>query len=499
MPKPNKNHRSNPFSHLRDGAGRTVPKTYISDLRAHITLPGKQKQALLQDHARAIGAYLEQGLTMEEALYRLKPARLGGFYAHSAQRWFPLDTSAKIYPLSMKHAQVSMFRESIYLKESVCPEILQMALTYTIKRFPSFATTVKRGFFWHYLDSAKRRFPVEEEKDLPCRPLSLSASGAQSFRVLYHRNRISAEFFHGLTDGTGALVFLKCLTAEYLRLMGHPVPTDADILDPDDTPHESEFADDFLRHDPSRKGGGFMGRAAAQMGGRLSRIAPCRVLHFQLDAEKLRETARACGATVTEYMLTMMFLASKYACETSHRDIQIQVPVNMRKFSGSRTVRNYALYCTIALPPEKITTFADTLPLISARLRQGASRDSMEDMAASALRLTRGLRLVPLAIKTPVARIVYGFIGDVLYTNTLSNLGMVRLPEEMARHIEKMDFVLNTNTVSRASCSMVTFGSAAVFTISKLTADPSYEEKLHALLTAQGLEVSVSGSEAYEG
>ena len=64
----------------------------------------------------------------------------------------------------MRFGTVPMFRLSVYLKEEVVPEILQIALDFTIKRFPSFATTLKKGFFWHYLDSTKRRFTVEPEK-----------------------------------------------------------------------------------------------------------------------------------------------------------------------------------------------------------------------------------------------------------------------------------------------------------------------------------------------
>ena len=70
----------------------------------------------------------------------------------------------------MRHGRMAVFRLSAYLKEPVAPALLQMALTFTIKRFPSFATTVKKGFFWHYLDTAKRRYAIEPEVEMPCKP-----------------------------------------------------------------------------------------------------------------------------------------------------------------------------------------------------------------------------------------------------------------------------------------------------------------------------------------
>ena len=112
--------------------------------------------------------------------------------------------------------------------------------------------------------------------------------------------------------------------------------------------------------------------------------------------------------------------------------------------------------------------------------------------------LVRTLRYVPLFIKRPVAGLVYGFLGDKIFSNTLSNLGVVTVPAEMATFIEKFDFVLGTAVTNRASCSMITFENAAVLSIAKYTADPSFEEKLYSLLKADGLEPNVEGSEIYE-
>ena len=38
------------------------------------------------------------------------------------------------------------------------------------------------------------------------------------FEVTYYRNRINLEVFHVLTDGTGAMNFLKTLVSNYLTL-----------------------------------------------------------------------------------------------------------------------------------------------------------------------------------------------------------------------------------------------------------------------------------------
>ena len=222
-------------------------EAFFADFRAHCLLPRSEGARMLEDFRQAILYYARTGVPLETALSRLDIRHLGGFYARPPILWFPLDDAAKIYPLSMKRGSMAVFRLSACLRAEVVPELLQMALTFAIRRFPSFATTLKKGFFWHYLDTARRRFTVEPERDIPCRPIKVSASGSQSFRVLYYGRRISVEFFHVLTDGTGGMTFLKVLLAEYLRLTGVPVTPDKDLWDAEATPDPREMENAFQR------------------------------------------------------------------------------------------------------------------------------------------------------------------------------------------------------------------------------------------------------------
>ncbi|MDD3921170.1 MAG: hypothetical protein PHO41_08385, partial [Eubacteriales bacterium] len=182
---------------------------FFEAFSTHCALNKNETKALRKDLEDALMYYAAAAVPLKQALARLSIEHLGGFYVRPPILWYTLDDAAKIYPLSMKRGQMAVFRLSVYLKEPVVPEMLQMALNFTIKRFPSFATTVKKGFFWHYLDTSKRRYEVQQETGIPCQPLNISYSSSQSFRVLWYQNRISVEFFHILTDGTGGMSFLK--------------------------------------------------------------------------------------------------------------------------------------------------------------------------------------------------------------------------------------------------------------------------------------------------
>ena len=474
-------------------------REYFDGLNAHLSLARDEVIQFRRDFTAAIDLLLQLGCPLEEALTRLNPERLGGFYAWPATLWFRLDDAAKIYPLSMKHGQMSVFRLAAVLKEPVKPELLQIALHFTIQRFPGFATTVRKGFFWHYLDQTKRRYCIQPEMDIPVRPLKIAASGSQSFRVLYYENRISAEFFHILTDATGGMCFLKTLLAEYLRLLGTDCPCGDGILDVTRPPLAGENENAFPAADRRGKGSGLTDRAALQLSGRLAPVHPCRILHFEMDAEKLREAARNRNATVTAYLLGLLFLAGRRATEAMGGSFNIQVPVNMRKFYPSPTLRNFSMYCGIRLDMEQVTTLDDILPEIQRQLTEKASREAMTEMIHSSTRLVNSVRFVPLFIKAPIARVIYGFLGDKIFTNTLSNLGVVNLPPEMQSRVDHLEFLLGTLVTNRAGCALVTCGGKAVLTIAKQTADPSLEEALCRLLDGDQVPYAVKGSVLYEG
>ncbi len=468
---------------------------FLTDVRARLNVSRKHTEQLLEDHIHALMYYKEHGLSVQEAIARLAPAKLSDFYLVERSDWYPLDHAAKIYPLSMSMKRMMVFRLSGYLKKPVVPEILQMALTYTIKRFPYFATTIKCGFFWHYMDSAMRRFAVRPETKLPCSIMRVNAVASPSLRVVYFGNRISVEFFHILTDGFGASVFLRTLLREYLGLLGNAIPATEGVFEASEPPEPHEWSDDFAIGDRSQGAHGFMDKRAVQLRGMLPYEQPNRVLHYNLSISALHRRAKEKGVTITALMLGYLMLACKEACVPfGKRKIQIQLPVNMRKYYPSQTLRNFSLYCSVRLHPSEITTLDEMLPVIAAQIAEGGSKERLDETMHLSRRLVRFLRFVPLTIKRPIAYFIYGALSDSVFTTTLSNLGPMRIPPEMEPFIEKFDFVLGPPITNKASCAICSFGDRLVFTVTKNTAVTTLEDALYRLLKEDGFEPFMEGS-----
>ncbi len=473
-------------------------KNFFADFDTHCLLNRAEKDKLREDFEKALLYYETIGIPQEKALELLDIKNLGGFYARSTGMWFALDDAAKIYPLSMEQGRMSVFRLSAYIKEEIVPELLQMALNFTIKRFPSFATTLKKGFFWHYLDMTKRRFCIEPETDIPCQPIKVSRSGSQPFRVIYYANRISVEFFHVLSDGMGAATFLKSLVVEYLRLTGKDIALDETMWDINAIPANEEFENAFAKVPQRDSGSNVVLKPAIQMGGKLAKMKPCRIVHLKMKADELKAVSEKYQTTVTGYLLALMFIAGKAATDEMEGDMNIQLPVNLRKFYPSKTIRNFVLHCGICIPIEMTNDVKSIIKEINDQLDKKTSKEAMSEILASTVKMVDMVKYVPLTVKQPAARVGYGFLGDTVFTSILSNLGVIKMPPSAAEYIESMDAVIGTAITHRARCTVVTFHNTATFSITKATLDPTFEEKMYELLCSDGIMVTVEGSEIYE-
>ena len=161
---------------------RALIEGLFSSLSSRLNLASIYEKQIIKDYDRALISLIERGVSVADAVFRLNPEKLGGYYCRESKAWYPLDSSAKVYPLSMSRNKMQVFRLSAYMTEDVVPELLQVALNAVMTRFPSFAVSVRRGFFWHYLDGLKARFEVTEENDVPCGGIDISSSRSPALR-----------------------------------------------------------------------------------------------------------------------------------------------------------------------------------------------------------------------------------------------------------------------------------------------------------------------------
>ena len=248
-----------------------------------------------------------------------------------------LDTSAIIYPPTVAKYNSNMFRLSMDLSIEVNPHRLTTALENIIKRFPYFSLSLHSGFFWYYLSEYSAQLKVYKDIGSPCRYLNpKNGANGYLFKVLYSKNRIAIEFFHAITDGTGGLIFLKSLAAEYLRLSGYEVGEDDGIFLPDSKVQKEELEDSFNRFYRPMKSVFAVESSAFHFNPKDQLQDELKVISASLSIDQVKVEAKKYGLTITEYIVCEI-LDSLQSLQEMHvknknkwTPIRLSVPVNIR-------------------------------------------------------------------------------------------------------------------------------------------------------------------------
>jgi len=418
-------------------------------------------------------------------------------------RWLRLDNAAKIYPAARRRNWSNVFRQSVTLTQDVDTAVLRSALDVTIKRFPSIAARLRKGAFWYYLQEVASAPGIKEECSYPLTYMSKAEMRQCAFRVIVYQNRIAVEFFHSLTDGTGALVFLKNLAAEYLeQKYGIQIPYEHGIVDRTSAPLEEELEDSFLKYagpvPASRRD-----TDAWHMGGEPQDDGFLHLTCFQLPVKETLALAHRHKATLTVFISAVMMQAlvnlqsEQNPDRMRHKRIKVLIPVNLRQLFESRTLRNFAMYTIPEIDPRLGEyTLDEICRLIEHKMGAEITQKHMASVIATNVNDEKNalLRLVPLPIKNAVMKAVFDSVGERKSCLSLSNLGQVKLPDQMAQYVERFDFILGVQAAAPYNCGMLSFGDTVYINFIRNIREAGLERHFFAVLRDLGLPVTAESN-----
>ena len=415
-----------------------------------------------------------------------------------------LDNAAKIYPAAKRRNWNNFFRLSATLTETVDVAVLRSALDVTVRRFPSIAVRLRRGVFWYYLEEIPHTPPIQEEKSCPLAHVPFQEVRRCAFRVLVYRDRIAVEFFHALTDGTGGLIFLKTLVAEYLtQKYGVAIPAENGVLGRLEEPDPEELEDSFLHYagdvTASRKEA-----TAYHLSGTAERDGYKNLITMMLSADAVCACARARGISVTELLCAAMMQAilnlqaEKVRDPRRRKPVKVLVPVNLRSLFPSRTLRNFASYITPELDPRMgECSFEELCGEVHHRMGLENNRRTMRAKFAANVASEKSpvLRVMPLFIKNIAMKAVFDAVGECKSCLCLSNLGNVQLPEAMAPYVRRMDFIIGVQAAAPHNCGVVTWNGTMYINCIRSIREPELEMYFYRVLRQLGLHVKVESNQ----
>ena len=412
--------------------------------------------------------------------------------------WEPLDNAAKIFPSISNKRDPKVFRFACELREAVEPELLQQALDAALEDFPIFRSTLREGFFWHYLKESDQRPLVQQECELPCSTIYDANHPGLLFEVTYYGRRINLEVYHALTDGTGALQFLRSLVCRYLYLR-HP----EGFAEPPAALHGASFSelaeDSFQKYytaaaqNKVRSGPVYKLRGVRLPEGRM------QIVEGVVPVRTVLAAARAQGVTMT-VLLTALFLCAvdkNAVLRRKRHPVVVAVPVNLRKYFPSETARNF--FCTVNVRyhfGRDPGDLASVMASVSAQFSQLLTRENLARRmnGYSAIEHNALVRVVPLGLKNIILRIA-GAIAEGDHTIAVSNVGKVEMPSACAPYIRLFDVFVSTNTLQLCLCS---YGENLTLSFSSAFRSTDVQKDFFRALAAMDIPVEVTANRPEE-
>lgn len=413
------------------------------------------------------------------------------------EQWYKLDNSALLYPAICNEEWNSVFRISAIMKKPVNKDKLQEALDLTIDRFPFFNVSLRDGLFWNYFQALTEKPKVQEETENPCRPFVFKKN-AHILRVLYYNTKISFEIFHSLSDGYGAIQFFNTLIITYLELMGIEIKDKAEYgYNVYDKPTKEEGEDSFKRY--ARKDtvrSRIENKGYAIEDECLSR-KQLKVFNCTTSVHEAKEVAKKYGITLNEFLaavyLNTLLEHKRLYGKNSKKPVKLSIPVNIRKHLPSKTMRNFALVLNIEIPLDKEdATFEEIIEIVKNDMNSLNEEYVLGFIGKNVRSETNAfVRIIPLFIKKPIMRLVYSQVGEILFTSTLTNMGLNKLPSAVIDNIECYQTVLGATKLNRINLAVISVGDTLTITISSRLKENTVVKDFYKRLADFGLNLNL--------
>ena len=421
---------------------------------------------------------------------------------NNRKRWFKLDNAGKLYPAIATSRWSSVFRASVVLKEAINPGLLQSAVDKVLPRFPSMAVQMRRGFFWYYLEANPRQLPVMPDVGHPCMRFRWNENNGFLIRVLYDSRRISVEFFHSITDGSGGMIFLKTLTAEYLRLRGIRVPPGEGVLDLKRKPSQGEMEDAFQRMPLPKVKLSRKESLAYHFPGQMEPPHTLHVIAASMPFPAVRERAKALGVTVTEYLAAAMlyvgYLEQKKEKPRKVRPLRVSVPVNMRNYYATETLRNFSTFVNPEIDPRLGDyTFEEIARNVHAFMQYSLNPKLLFAGIATNVADEKNilLRLFPLPIKNLAINTVFRAVGERSFTTTLTSIGLLKAPDAMMAHVERFELMLGASATPCCNCSLISTRSTMMLLFTRNQREATLPREMLRFLVEKGIPITVESNQ----
>lgn len=428
-------------------------------------------------------------------------------------RWRRLDNTGKLFAAVTDESLGNVFRLSAVLTEEVQPDCLLDALNVTLKDYENFRVRLRKGFFWDYFETNNREPFVEPEEGIPCKYIAPQDNLGFPFRVSFYKKRINLEVFHGLTDGLGAMNFMKALTEHYLDLSAKKAGEAETenlqahaVWEEEKESNNAEWAeamagDGYLKNYKKRPARRYKAKRALAIRGACLPLAVQSVIQGTIPLSALKEKSRAHGVSMTKYLAAVLLwsLIQIYSDgKQLKRPAALNLPVNLRGIFDTETLSNFFSITNLDWPKGPAPArFEDVLERIHVQMDEQMLKERLEETISYNVSNEKKwyLRIIPRALKNRVLALMFRR-SSRSHTMTLSNVGQVIVDPVHEKRIREFQAMIGVSNRQRIKCAFLTYQENVILTFSSVMTDSRLQDYFFRFLEKQGIPVQLESNGA---
>jgi NRPS condensation-like uncharacterized protein len=298
------------------------------------------------------------------------------------------------------------------------------------------------------------------------------------------------EFNHSLADGFAALIFLKALVAEYLKLQGYVIDDWGDVFRADQTPAPEEFEYSYRKN--FKIGIPRVGKIFPAFHLPFARVKTgvSHVINGKMDVNDILQVAKEWKVTLTEF-LTAVYIEvlqeilhnlPRRKLRRLKRPIRIMLPINARNIIPSKTMRNFTTFIYPGIDPR----------LGNKNLNLSEKSQVQQISNFVALAANPALHATPYFLKLLLIKPIYRRAAEALFSAFLTNMGRTSMPIQLSDEVVDIQLLPMTHHYFKSSCAVLTYLDELNINFVRNVKEKIVEEMFFNRLKEFGIEVTVT-------
>ena len=175
----------------------------------------------------------------------------------------------------------------------------------------------------------------------------------------------------------------------------------------------------------------------------------------------------------------------------------VSVPVNLRAFFPSATLRNFASWVNIGIDPRLgHYTLEEIINSLQAQMKLSLNEKALQAKMSGTMRAAQNpvFRVLPSPVKRVILNLGDRLLGDSCCSQSLSNLGNISLPDSMQPYVRELRFILGRSRGKAGSVSCISLNGNLYLTFSRKIREAEFERLFFSRLVEMDIPVEIESN-----